>query len=151
MPLAAVTGKAAIVDARRIWAGWARPGGNPVACVAALKAIEIVERDNLSQRRADRRDFHGALRAWRDKYDIVGDVRRLGAMTAVEFVKGSQRSQCPTPMRRSRSWAGHKSRAAAHPRRALLNCVRTLVPLTINDAELEEGLGVLEESIAAVM
>ena len=78
-------------------------------------------------------------------------MRGLGAMTAVEFVKGRDDRTPNTD-------APLKIVGEAYKRGLLLiraglysNCVRTLVPLTISDAELEEGLGVLEESIAAVI
>jgi 4-aminobutyrate aminotransferase/(S)-3-amino-2-methylpropionate transaminase len=90
------------------------------------------------------------FRRWQERYPIIGDVRGLGAMTAIEFVKGRDDRTPNTD-------APLKIVSEAYQRGLLLiraglysNGVRTLVPLTITDAQLEEGLGVLEASIAAV-
>lgn len=150
MPLAAVTGRAEILDAPHLGGVGSTFGGNPLACVAALKTIEVMDRDNLNQRAEQIGEISMAhFRRWQERYPAIGDVRGLGAMTAIEFVKGrgdrSPNADLPP-----------KIVAEAYKRGLLLiraglysNCVRTLVPLTITDAELEEGLGVLEASIQA--
>jgi 4-aminobutyrate aminotransferase/(S)-3-amino-2-methylpropionate transaminase len=151
MPLAAVTGKAAIVDAPHLGRLGSTFGGNPVACAAALKSIEIMERDNLNQRAEQIGEITLAhFRRWQAKYPIIGDVRGLGAMTAIEFVKGRDDRTPNTD-------APLKIVSEAYQRGLLLiraglysNGVRTLVPLVITDAQLEEGLGVLEAAIGAV-
>jgi 4-aminobutyrate aminotransferase/(S)-3-amino-2-methylpropionate transaminase len=151
MPLAAVTGKAAIVDAPHLGGLGSTFGGNPLACVAALKSIELMERENLNQRAEQIGEtLMGRFRGWQERFPIIGDVRGLGAMCAVEFVagRGDRTPNTDAPL---------KIVGAAYQRGLLLiraglysNCVRTLVPLTIGDAELEEGLDVLEASIAEV-
>jgi 4-aminobutyrate aminotransferase/(S)-3-amino-2-methylpropionate transaminase len=151
MPLAAVTGKAAIVDAPHLGGLGSTFGGNPLACVAALKSIELMERENLNQRAEQIGEtLMGRFRGWQEHFPIIGDVRGLGAMCAVEFVagRGDRTPNTDAPL---------KIVGAAYQRGLLLiraglysNCVRTLVPLTIGDAELEEGLDVLEASIAEV-
>jgi len=151
MPLAAVTGKAAIVDAPHLGGLGSTFGGNPLACVAALKSIELMERENLNQRAEQIGETVMArFRAWQERFPIIGDVRGLGAMCAIEFVtgRGDRTPNTDAPL---------KIVGAAYQRGLLLiraglysNGVRTLVPLTIGDAELEEGLDVLEASIAAV-
>ena len=151
MPLAAVTGKAAIVDAPHLGGLGSTFGGNPLACVAALQTIEMMERENLNQRAEQIGEtLMARFRGWQERFPIVGDVRGLGAMCAVEFVAGpgDRTPNIDAPL---------KIVGEAYKRGLLLiraglysNCVRTLVPLTIGDAELEEGLDVLEASIAAV-
>lgn len=151
MPLAAVTGRAEIVDAPHLGGLGSTFGGNPVACVAALKAIEIMERDNLNQRAEQIGEITMAhFRRWKEQYPIIGDVRGLGAMTAIEFVQG-RHDRTPN------TEAPLKVVAEAYQRGLLLiraglysNAVRTLVPLVITDEQLEEGLGVLEEAIRVV-
>jgi 4-aminobutyrate aminotransferase/(S)-3-amino-2-methylpropionate transaminase len=90
------------------------------------------------------------FRRWKEKYPIIGDVRGLGAMTAIEFVQG-RNDRTPN------TEAPLKVVAEAYQRGLLLiraglysNGVRTLVPLVITDEQLEEGLGVLEEAIGVV-
>ena len=151
MPLAAVTGKAAIVDAPHLGGLGSTFGGNPLACVAALKTVELMERENLNQRAEQIGETVMAhFRDWQERFPIIGDVRGLGAMCAIEFVagRGDRTPNTDAPL---------KIVGEAYQRGLMLiraglysNCVRTLVPLTIGDAELVEGLGVLEQSIAAV-
>lgn len=150
MPLAAVTGRAEIVDAPHLGGLGSTFGGNPVACAAALKSIEIMERDNLNQRAEQIGEITMAhFRRWQETYPIIGDVRGLGAMTAIEFIQGRNDRTPNTD-------APLKVVAEAYKRGLLLiraglysNGVRTLVPLVITDEELEEGLDVLEAAIAA--
>jgi 4-aminobutyrate aminotransferase/(S)-3-amino-2-methylpropionate transaminase len=126
---------------------WRQPGG---VCGGA-QVIELMERDNLNQRAEQIGEITMAhFRRWQAKYPIIGDVRGLGAMTAIEFVKPARR-----PHAQHRRPA--QDRGEAYQRGLLLiraglysNCVRTLVPLVITDAQLEEGLGVLEAAIAEV-
>jgi len=90
------------------------------------------------------------FRGWQEAYPIIGDVRGLGAMTAIEFTqgRGDRTPNTDAPLRIV---------AEAYKRGLLLiraglysNGLRTLVPLVITDEQLEEGLGVLEESIRVV-
>jgi 4-aminobutyrate aminotransferase/(S)-3-amino-2-methylpropionate transaminase len=90
-------------------------------------------------------------RRWQAKHPVIGDVRGLGAMTALEFIT-------PTGERTPNMELPPRIVAEAYRRGLLLiraglysNCVRTLVPLSISDAELEEGLNVLEDAIEAVV
>jgi 4-aminobutyrate aminotransferase/(S)-3-amino-2-methylpropionate transaminase len=151
MPLGAVTGRAEIMDSPHYGGVGSTFGGNPLACAAALKTIEVMARDNLNQRAEQIGEVMLAhYRAWQARYPIIGDVRGLGAMTALEFVKGrdDRTPNVDVPL---------KVVGEAYKRGLLLiragiysNCVRTLPPLSIGDAELEEGLGVLEQAIATV-
>lgn len=90
----------------------------------------------------------GRFQTWQERFPIIGDVRGLGAMLAVEFVNGPND-------RTPNTTAPLKIVEEAYKRGLMLiraglysNCVRTLVPLTITDEELDEGLAVLEASIA---
>ena len=79
MPLAAVTGKAAIVDAPHLGGLGSTFGGNPLACVAALKTIELMERDNLNQRAEQIGETVMAhFRNWQARFSFIGAVRGLG-------------------------------------------------------------------------
>ena len=149
LPVSAVTGREDLMDA-------AQPGGlggtfvgNPVACAAALAAIEFIERERLWERAAAIGERVGArFAAWRDRHERVGDARGLGAMRALELVRDKT------------SKAPDKEHTAAAVRRAyesglLLisagthgNVIRTLMPLVITDDELDEGLEVLEHALA---
>ena len=150
MPIAAVTGRAAIVDAPHVGGIGSTYGGNPLACAAALKTLETIDRDGLCQRAEQLGELLMArFRQWQAQFPVVGDVRGLGAMAAVEFIAGrgdpTPNTACPLRVVEEAYRRGLiLLRAGLYS-----NCIRTLVPLTIGDAELDEGLDVLEASIAA--
>ena len=120
-------------------------GGNPVACAAALGAIETIEQEGLVARAQVIGEVVGARFAdWRERFAFIGDVRGVGAMRAIEIV-GDRRSLEPDKARTERV-------VDLAARRGLLmvtaglygNVIRTLMPLGIADGELREGLDVLE-------
>lgn len=152
MPIAAVTGRAEIVDAPHIGGIGSTYGGNPLACAAALAAIDLIEQQGLLQRAEQiGEQLLARFRAWQQRFPVVGDVRGLGAMAAVEFITDPAD---PTP----NTTVPPRVVEEAYRRGVILiraglysNCVRTLVPLVISDDELDEGLDVLEQSIAAAV
>ena len=88
MPISAVTGKAEIMDAAQVGGIGGTFGGNPVSCVAALKVIEIMERDNYAAKARHIAEISmSRFDEMKKKYKLIGDVRGLGAMMAIEFVK----------------------------------------------------------------
>ena len=88
LPLAAVTGRADIMDAPGVGGLGGTFAGNPVACQAALAVLDLIEKDNLCER-ADRLGamFQKRANAWQSRWELIGDVRGLGAMQALELVK----------------------------------------------------------------
>jgi 4-aminobutyrate aminotransferase/(S)-3-amino-2-methylpropionate transaminase len=147
-PIGAVTGRAELFDALGPGSLGSTFGGHPVACVAAIKTIEVIERDGLAARATAigltlRRRFD----AMAAKHAAIGDVRGLGAMQAIELVldRGTKK---PAPqlvdaaIKRACDRGLLLLRAGLHS-----NVIRTLVPLTISDAQLEEGLDILEGAI----
>ena len=149
LPMAAVTGRADIMDAPHVGGLGGTFGGNPLACVAALKTIELVERDQLLARAENIGSMTLArFQTWKERYSIVGDARGLGAMLAFELVTD-------VASRKPNMEATLRITERAFQRGLLLlraglytNCVRTLMPLTTSDEQLEEGLAVLEEAVA---
>ena len=152
MPISAVTGRADIMDSVHPGGLGGTYGGNPVAAAAALAVLEKIEREQLLARsRALGRTIMARFEAIAQRFDIVGDVRGRGAMCAIELVtdRGTKEPLEADAMN-------------AVARRCLENglivltagtygnVVRLLPPLTIDDALLEEGLGILEDSLAAV-
>jgi 4-aminobutyrate aminotransferase len=136
-PLAGVTGKAQLMDAVPPGGLGGTFGGNPVACAAAIAVLNEVRTDQF-RRRAE--EIGRRIRARLDALN-VGEVRGLGSMLAVELPE-------KTPERASRVTAAARERGLV-----LLSCgqygnvIRVLVPLTIDDALLERGLDLLEESL----
>jgi 4-aminobutyrate aminotransferase/(S)-3-amino-2-methylpropionate transaminase len=149
MPISAVTGKAAIMDAPHLGGVGGTYGGSPVACVAAIEALKILSAPSFLQRSVEvGEQIRTTLEQWKTKYAMIGDVRGLGAMRLVEFVK-DRATREPDPdgtLRIIRDAVAHGLiliRAGLYS-----NCIRLLPPLVITDEQLTEGLSVLEAAIA---
>ncbi|MDA8096936.1 MAG: 4-aminobutyrate--2-oxoglutarate transaminase [Desulforudis sp.] len=151
MPLSGVVGRAEIMNAPDPGHLGGTYGGNPVCCAAGLATIAYMEQEKLVERSAQIGErVRGRMRQMQEKYPLIGDVRGLGAMNAIELVKDRDTKE-PA-----------KEQAAAISRYCLengvitlsagifSNCIRTLMPLVITDEQLEKGLGVLEEAVASV-
>jgi 4-aminobutyrate aminotransferase len=142
LPLAAVTGRAELMDAVHVGGLGGTFGGNPVACAAALAVLDELTAPGF----ADRTEQVGSLLRARleeiaSRHPFVGEVRGLGPMLALELRE-------PTPD------AAKATTAAAFEKGLLLlacgldgNVIRLLPPLTASDEELERGLGLLEEAL----
>jgi len=147
-PIGAVTGRAELFDALGPGSLGSTFGGHPVACVAALKTIEVIERDGLAARAtaigATLRRRFDAMAA---KHAVIGEVRGVGAMQAIELVL-DRATKKPAPQLVDAAIKRACERGLLLLRAGLYsNVIRTLVPLTISDAQLDEGLSILEESI----
>jgi len=150
LPLAAVTGRADVLEASPVGGLGGTYGGNPVACAAALAVIDVMQRECLPDRAARiGARLTARLKALAEKHPPIGDVRGLGAMVAIELVKDRVAKEP------DKALTG-RILAQALQRGLLLlsagtygNVVRILVPLSVDDAVLEEGLDVLGEAVAA--
>jgi 4-aminobutyrate aminotransferase/(S)-3-amino-2-methylpropionate transaminase len=147
LPLSAVCGPAAILDAPRVGGLGGTFGGNPLACAAALAALDVIEEEGLAERAlrigASVMEVFEALRA---RHAWVGAVRGLGAMCGMEVVDPATRA--PDKERAGRIVARARELGLLLMT-ASGNVVRTLMPLTIGDAELEEGLAALARATEA--
>ena len=152
LPLAAVTGRADIMDAVHAGGLGGTYGGNPLACSAALAVLDVMERDQL----AARGEVVGArIRAqferWAGRFACIGDVRGLGAMVAMELV-ADRSSKEPAKELTQRILAEALTRGLVLLSAGTFgNVVRVLVPLTVSDEVLDEGLAVLEQSLQAAV
>jgi 4-aminobutyrate aminotransferase / (S)-3-amino-2-methylpropionate transaminase / 5-aminovalerate transaminase len=149
LPLSAVTGRAEIMDAAHAGGLGGTYGGNPIACAAALAAIELFEHGGLTERaREIETVLRGALCALRVEDPRIGDVRGRGAMMAVELVDPLTKQPDPALTKHVAEYAG----AAGV---ILLTCgtygnvIRFLPPLTISDDLLREGVRVVREALLA--
>lgn len=148
MPIAAVLGRAEVMDA-------AAPGtiggtyiGNPVCCVAALATIQFMKDNNLNQRAVDIGDvISNRFMKMMKKHPEVGDVRGVGAMKGIEFVKEGD------PRQPDGELCNRIVTACAERGLILLsagtfkNVIRILAPLVISEEMLNRGLDILEEEI----
>lgn len=126
--------------------------GNPLACAAGLKTIEIMERDNLAKRSLEIGEkVQKAYKEWQSKYDVIGDVRGLGSMIGLEFVT-DQASKTPNPELVSKLIQETVQNGLMIENAGVYgNVIRFLAPLVITDEQLEAGLKIFEEAIKKCM
>jgi 4-aminobutyrate aminotransferase/(S)-3-amino-2-methylpropionate transaminase len=151
MPIAAVTGRAEIMDAPGAGALGGTYCGHPASCAAALAAIETIERDGLLERStALGNHFAERARGWQKRWPLVGDVRGLGGMCAIELVRNVEtREPADTETKEIvRHCCQHGLIIIAAG--TFNNVVRILVPLVVTDAQFDEGLNVMEAAVASV-
>ncbi len=152
LPLAAVTGRADVLEAPQAGGLGGTYGGNPLACAAALAVLDVMEAESLPARAARMGDrIRARFCEWAGHYPCIGDVRGLGAMVAMELVKDRE-TKAP-----DKALTG-KLQSAALARGVILlssgtygNTVRVLAPLTTPDEIMDEGLDAIEQALEAVL
>ena len=149
MPLSAVTGRAEVMDQAPVGGLGGTYSGNPVSCAAALAALDFLESERLPERGAAIGErVEQRFRCFADRFPFVGEARGLGAMRALELVEDREGKE-PDKERTNRVL-----QKACENGLILLsagthgNVIRTLMPLVITDAQLDEGLEVLEHALA---
>ena len=152
LPLSGVLGKAEIMDAPGDSAVGGTFVGNPVAQAAALAVLDVFEEEGLVERAEHIGEtIRGRMLAWQERHSQIGDVRGLGAMLAIEYVRDPVTKE-PAP-----ELAARVAEEAAQRGLLLLkagtysNCNRVLCPLVITDSELDEALGAWEDALDAVL
>ncbi len=147
LPLAAVTGRAELLDAVPPGGLGGTYGGNPIACAAALGSIEVMRQENLAE--SAKRIENAVLprlRALAEETGVLGDVRGRGAMLAAEFVKpGTTEPDAELTKRVAR--ACHQAGVVVLTCGTYGNVVRLLPPLSLSTELLDEGLSVLEHAV----
>src|ERR1700737_3084403 len=150
-PLSAVVGRAEVMDAPA-------PGGlggpyarNPVACAAGLAVLDVMRDERLPERAARIGSVvEERMRSWAAEHEMVGDVRVLGAMAGMELVR-DRKTKVPADTETARILALARERGLLLLRSGMHhNVIRTLMPLTIPDDQLMEGLDILGASLAEV-
>lgn len=122
--------------------------GNPLACAAAIKTIEIMERDNLAKRSLEIGEkVQAVYKKWMDKYEVIGDVRGLGGMIGIEFVTDKQ-SKTPNGEIVSKIVKNAVEKGLMLENSGTYGqVIRFLAPLVMTDEQLKAGLEIFEESI----
>jgi 4-aminobutyrate aminotransferase / (S)-3-amino-2-methylpropionate transaminase / 5-aminovalerate transaminase len=152
LPLSGVFGRAGIVDAAHAGAIGGTFIGNPVALAAALAVLDVFEEEELVARSVTiGAAIHARMLDWQRRWPEIGDVRGLGSMLAIELVSDPE-AKTPAPELTD----AVIDEALRHGLLLLKagvygNCIRVLCPLTISDAELDEGLSVWEDALAVVL
>jgi 4-aminobutyrate aminotransferase / (S)-3-amino-2-methylpropionate transaminase / 5-aminovalerate transaminase len=146
LPLAAVTARAEIMDSSHVGGLGGTYGGNPIACAAALGAIETIEKENLVQRARDiEKILFATLRAIGAKHPEIGDIRGRGAMVAIELVKVGSKDPNPESMAKVIKYCQSKG-VLILTAGSYGNVIRFLPPLVISDELLGDALAVLTEA-----
>jgi 4-aminobutyrate aminotransferase/(S)-3-amino-2-methylpropionate transaminase len=151
MPIAAVTGRADIVDAPHAGGLGGTYSGNPLACVAAIEATRQINDPTFLERAEEiGAQLRKHLMAFQAQYpDRIGDVRGLGPMLAIEIVK-ERESKTPDMDATAAITAAALERGLITIRAGLYsNCIRFLPPLNISDDQLEEAMAVFGQALAA--
>ncbi|NGO80572.1 4-aminobutyrate--2-oxoglutarate transaminase [Streptomyces sp. YC504] len=151
LPLAAVTGRAEIMDAPHAGGLGGTYGGNPVACAGALGAIETMKELDLNAKAKKIEQIMKArLTAIQDKYEIVGDIRGRGAMIAIELVKDPATKEPDAEATAALAKACHAEGLLVLTCGTYGNVLRFLPPLVIGEDLLNEGLDILEQAFARI-
>jgi 4-aminobutyrate aminotransferase/(S)-3-amino-2-methylpropionate transaminase len=151
LPLAAVTGRAEIMDAAHTGGLGGTYGGNPVACAAALGAIETMkELDLVSKALRIEQVMKGRLTAMQEKHDVIGDVRGRGAMIAIELVKDRDTKEPAPEATGALAKACHAAGLLVLTCGTYGNVLRFLPPLVIGEDLLNEGLDIIEQALAGL-
>ena len=150
-PLSGVVGRADVMDAPDPGGLGGTYGGNPVACAAGLAVMDIMRDEKLPERAARIGSVvEERMQSWAQEHELVGDVRVVGAMAGMELVRSrSTKEAADKETAKLLAVAREKGliilRCGVHH-----NVVRTLMPLTIPDEQLEEGLDILGAALQEV-
>jgi 4-aminobutyrate aminotransferase/(S)-3-amino-2-methylpropionate transaminase len=151
MPLAAVTGRAEIMDTTGPGTLGGTFGGNPVACEAALAVLDVIESEGLCARALELGEiFRKRAAQWQERWEIIGEVRGLGAMQALELVRSRETREPADEETKQVSQYCYEHGVVTITAGSYGNVIRLLMPLVMTDAQMNEGLDVLESALAAV-
>jgi 4-aminobutyrate aminotransferase/(S)-3-amino-2-methylpropionate transaminase len=150
LPLAGVTGRAEIMDSIHLSGLGGTYGGNPIACAAALGAIEVIEQDDLVARAKKIGEImQQELTAMMKRYSIIGEVRGRGAMQAIELVKPGTTEPNPDALTAVLKYCTSKG-VLILSAGTYANVIRLLPPLVIEEELLRDGLSILDEALATI-
>ncbi len=154
LPLSALTGKAELMDTVLAGSMGSTYGGNPVACAAALAVFKIIEEEGLLGRAeeigAQTEKRWKELQAGAGK-GVMGDVRRVGGMCAVEFVKDGDATKPNGDIAGKILLEARERGLIMTTAGAYAQCLRSLVPLVVSDEMLNEGLDIFAEATEAAL
>lgn len=122
--------------------------GNPLSCAAGLKTIEIMEREKLADRAQEiGKKVMSAYESWKEKYDVIGDARGLGAMIGLELVKDKKTKEPNPELVKKVVQTAAQNGLIIESAGIYGNVLRFLAPLVITDEQLQAGLDILEKAI----
>lgn len=151
LPLSTVTARAEIIDSAQAGGIGGTYCGNPVATAAALKVIEIMERDDYAGKaQAINTIAIKRLNAMQERYNLIGDIRSVGAMIAIELVKDTKTKEPAKDEVKAIVKECNKNGLVVLDAGVRGNNIRMLMPLCITEQQLTAGLDIIENAIASV-
>lgn len=149
VPISGIIGRAELMEAPNPGEIGGTYGGSPLGCVAALEVIELIQQGNLCQRAEDiGQMIKNRFREMQEKYPVIGDVRGLGAMVAIELVKDKNTKEPDKDLVGSLVKECWQSGLLVLSAGLYGNVIRTLTPLVITDEQLHEGLDIIEQAFS---
>ncbi len=152
VPLSAIIAREEIMEAPKKGTIGGTFCGNPLACAAALKTIEIMERENLAGRSLEiGKKVTDTYKKWQEKYDCIGDIRGLGGMIGLELVKTQEGKEPATDLTNALVLECAQNGLLIESAGTYGNVIRFLAPLVITDEQLEAGLEIMENALVKCM
>ena len=150
-PLSGVVGRAEVMDAPDPGGLGGTYGGNPVACAAGLAVMDVMRDEKLPERAARIGSvLEERMQSWAAEHDLIGDVRVMGAMAGMELVR-DRAAKTPADRETAKVMVAAREKGLIILRAGLHhNVIRTLMPLTIPDQQLDEGLDILGAAVGEV-
>jgi 4-aminobutyrate aminotransferase/(S)-3-amino-2-methylpropionate transaminase len=151
LPLAAVTGKSEIMDAPGPGGLGGTFAGNPLSCAAALAVLDQFEKEDLNAHANELGNkFQKRARAWQKQWPMIGDVRGLGAMQALELVQSQDKREPAAEETKQVTQYCYEHGVITISAGSYGNVIRLLMPLVITDGQLDEALDILEGALKTV-
>lgn len=151
MPLSAVVGRKEMMEVVHPFGLGGTYGGNPIACRAGLAVMEIFEEENLLQKaEALGKKLKKRFDAFQKEYELIGDVRGMGPMLALELVKDRETKEPATDEAKALVKFCYDKGLIILSCGNFGNVIRTLMPLVITDELLERGLAIIEEGLTSL-
>lgn len=148
VPLSAIIARAEVMEGVAHGTIGGTYCGNPLACAASLKTIEIMERDHLADRSVEiGKKVTARYKEIQKKYPVVGDVRGLGGMIGIEFVKDPETKEPDAALTADIIQTCAKNGLLVEGAGTYNNVIRFLAPLVITEEQLEAGLDIFEAAV----
>ncbi len=150
MPLAAVVGKAEIMDSVHPWGLGGTYSGNPVTCAAALAVLELFETDQMLEKSITLgQKLRIRFEQLQKKFNMINEIRGLGAMLGFELVKGPNKEPATAEAKQLVDFCNDNGLVILACG-SYGNIIRTLAPFVITDDQLEKGLSIMEEGLVEI-
>jgi 4-aminobutyrate aminotransferase/(S)-3-amino-2-methylpropionate transaminase len=150
-PISGITGRQEVMDSVHPSGVGSTFGGNPTACRAGLAVFDIIESEGLLARATVLGDrIRDRFKALQKRYPVIGDVRGIGAMAAMELVEDPETKKPAADFAKAFRLKLYDNGVVNVGAGTFHNVIRILVPLTIEDETLARGLDIVEETLAQV-